>query len=233
MSIVLIRKIKVDEFSYGSQRICASLLLELMPMSAIPTPCVKQCLLVCIQNRTMKARPSTSHYANLRFFENMVWPNFQRLRPDCRIESNVSTSLQNKISCFSADRVCNHCNTVSEALGRYCNYCFCQEARLSLTDANIERGVKKREHDEMRRHYVRQKGYQIVEMWECEWWSLFSQKTSQRQISLQTSFEWKTTLAKTYRWETPRTNSMLFWSSRSSATIFPKLSFDIEKYRNH
>ena len=25
----------------------------------------------------------------------------------------------------------------------------------------------------MRRDYIQQKGYQIVEMWECEWWSLY------------------------------------------------------------
>ena len=25
----------------------------------------------------------------------------------------------------------------------------------------------------MHREYIQQKGYQIVEMWECEWWSLY------------------------------------------------------------
>ena len=25
----------------------------------------------------------------------------------------------------------------------------------------------------MRRDYIQQKGYKIVEMWECEWWSLY------------------------------------------------------------
>ena len=33
--------------------------------------------------------------------------------------------------------------------------------------------MKKRQQDEMRRDYIQQKGYQIVEMWECEWWSLY------------------------------------------------------------
>ena len=57
-------------------------------------------------------------------------------------------------------------------MGCYYHYCSCQEARPSLTDTDIERGVKKRQQDEMRRDYIQQKGYQIVEIWECEWWSL-------------------------------------------------------------
>ena len=58
-------------------------------------------------------------------------------------------------------------------MGCYYHYCACQEARPSLTDTDIERGVKKRQQNEMRRDYIQQKGYQIVEMWECEWWSLY------------------------------------------------------------
>ena len=57
-------------------------------------------------------------------------------------------------------------------MGRYYHYCPCQEARSSLTDTDIERGMKKRQQDEMRRDYIQQQGYQIVGMWECEWWSL-------------------------------------------------------------
>ena len=61
-----------------------------------------------------------------------------------------------------------HCNTVFEAMGCYYHYCPCQEARPSLTDTDIERGIKKRQQDEMRRDYIQQNGYRIVEMWECE-----------------------------------------------------------------
>ena len=42
----------------------------------------------------------------------------------------------------------------------------------SLTDTDFERGARKRQQDEMRRYYIQQKGYQIIEMWECEWWRL-------------------------------------------------------------
>ena len=108
----------------------------------------------------------------------MVLSYFQQSRPDCKIESNVTTGRQTKIDCFSADGTCYHGNTVFEAMGCYYHYCPCQEARPSLTDTDIERGVKKRQQDEMRRDYTQQKGYQIVEMWECEWWSLYKTDAS-------------------------------------------------------
>ena len=38
--------------------------------------------------------------------------------------------------------------------------------------------MRKRQQDEMRRGYIQQKGHQIVEMWECEWWSLYKTDAS-------------------------------------------------------
>ena len=113
-----------------------------------------------------------------RSFENMVLSYFQQNRPECKIESNATTGRQKKIDCFSVDGIFYLCNTVFEAMGCYYHYCPCQEARPSLTDTDIERGVKKRQQDEMRRDYIQQKGHQIVEMWECEWWSLYKTDAS-------------------------------------------------------
>ena len=76
-------------------------------------------------------------------FENMVISYFQQSRPDCKIESNVTTGRQKKIDCFSVDGICYHCNIVFKTMGSYYQYCPCQEALLSLTDTDIERGVTK------------------------------------------------------------------------------------------
>ena len=38
--------------------------------------------------------------------------------------------------------------------------------------------MKKRQHDEISKDYIQQKGYQIVEVWECEWWSLYKTDAS-------------------------------------------------------
>ena len=78
-----------------------------------------------------------------RSFENMVLSYFQQTRPECRIESNITNSRQKKINCFSVDGICNHCNTVFEPMGCYFHYCPCQQARPSLTDNEIMRGIKK------------------------------------------------------------------------------------------
>ena len=110
----------------------------------------------------------TARQNKSRSFEIMVLSYFQRSRPNCRIESNVTTGRQKKIDCLSVDGICYHCNTVFEAMGCYFHYCPCQEARSSLTDNEIMRGIKKRECDQMRKEYNQQKGYKIIEMWECE-----------------------------------------------------------------
>ena len=78
-----------------------------------------------------------------RSFENMILSYFQQARPACRIKSSVITGKQKKIDCFIVDGICNHCNTVFEAMGCYFHYCPCQEACLSLTDNEIMRGKKR------------------------------------------------------------------------------------------
>ena len=50
-------------------------------------------------------------------------------------------------------------------MGCYYHYCPCQEACPSLTDTDIERGVKKRQQDEMCRDYIQQK---VTNMLKCE-----------------------------------------------------------------
>ena len=96
-----------------------------------------------------------------RKFENMVMSYFQSIRPDCNIQSFHTTGKQKKIDCFSVDGYCDHCKTVFEAMGCYFHHCPCQETRASLSDTDIQRGLKRREHDELRRAYLMEKGYKI------------------------------------------------------------------------
>ena len=58
-------------------------------------------------------------------------------------------------------------------MGCYFHYCRCQESCPSLFDNEITRGIKKREQDQMRKEYIQQKGYKVIEMWECNWWDLY------------------------------------------------------------
>ena len=112
-----------------------------------------------------------------RNFENMVVSFNQETRPESKFESFfTSGKLKKKIDCFSVDGYCDHCKTVFEAMGCYYHFCSCQEARPSLTEQDIERGNKKREMDDMRREYRKEKGYKAEEMWECEWWENLQNK---------------------------------------------------------
>ena len=120
------------------------------------------------ESQKFMARQNKTHS-----FENMVLSYFQQTRPECRIENNVTTGGQKKIDCFSVDGICNHCNIVFETVGCYFHYCPCQEARPSLTDNEIKRGIKKREKDQTCREYIQDKGYKKFELWECNCWELY------------------------------------------------------------
>ena len=58
-------------------------------------------------------------------------------------------------------------------MGCYFLYCPCQEARPSLTDNEFIGGIQKRGQDQMRKECIQQKGYKVIEMWECNWWELY------------------------------------------------------------
>ena len=179
-SIVFTRKAKVGETNIRkSENLCQSIVgidaSQLYPYSMcqpMPTGLYTRWELDPVSARFIPRRNKT------RSFENMVMSYYQETRPQCRIESNVTSGSQRKIDCFSVDGICLHCNTVFEAMGCYYHYCPCQEARPSLTDEEVQRGIKRREQDDMRREYIRGKGYEVVEMWECEWWNLYRTEAS-------------------------------------------------------
>ena len=169
-SIVFTRKAVVDEtFIRKSTNLCKSIVgidaSQLYPYSMcqpMPTGLYTRWDLDSETSRFILRQNKT------RSFENMVISYFQRTRPEYKIESFFTTGRQKKIDCFSVDGICSHCNTVFEAMGCFYHFCPCQELRPSLTEEDIQRGSKKREHDALRRHYIQEKGFRVIEMWECE-----------------------------------------------------------------
>ena len=114
-------------------------------------------------------------------YENMVMSYLQPTRPECEIESFFTTGRQKKIGCFSVDGFCSHCNTVFDALVCFYHFCLCQELCSSLTEEDIQRGSKKRDLDALRRHYIQEKGFKVIEMWECNWWRLYKTTNTGKQ----------------------------------------------------
>ena len=123
----------------------------------------------------------TSQQNKTRNFENVVISYFQRTRPECEIESFSISGRQKKNDCFSVHGFCSHCNIVFEAMGCFYHFCSCQELRPSLTEEDIQRGNKKGELDALRRHYIQEKSYKVIEMWECEWQRLYKTTNTVKQ----------------------------------------------------
>ena len=178
-SIVFTRKTVVDEtFIRNSGIICKSIVgIDASPLypysmcQPMPTG-----LYTRWEYDTESKRYKTQQNKT-RNFENMVVSSFQRQRPDCKIESFYTTGTQKKIDRFKVDGFCAHCNTVFEAMGCFYHYCPCREARDSLTEEDIERDNKKREMDQVRKQYIKEKGSNVVEMWKSEWWNLYKTTT--------------------------------------------------------
>ena len=174
-SIVFTRKAVVDEtFILKPTNFCKSIIgihaSQLYPYSMCQPMPTGQYIRWNYDSESQKFMPRQNR---TRPFKNMVLSHFPQTRPEYKIESNVTTGRQKKMDCFSVDGICNHCNTVFEAMGCYFHYCPCQEARPSLTDNAIMRGIIKREQDQMPKEYIQQKGYKIIEVWECNWWELY------------------------------------------------------------
>ena len=169
-SIVFTRKAAFDgTFTRKSANICKSIVQidasQLYPYSMFqPMPSS----LYTRWDHDSQSGRFTPRQNKTRSFENMVMPYFQRTRPECEIESFFTTGRQKKIDCFSVDGFCSHCNIVFETMGCFYHFCPCQELRPSLTEDDIGRGSKKRELDALRRHYIQEKVYKVIEMWEFE-----------------------------------------------------------------
>ena len=141
-----------------------------MLANSILMQCVNRCLLGCthagssILNCNISRQEPTKHDR----LKTLLWL-ISKTPDQSNIESFYTTGTQQKIDCSSVDGFCGHCYTIFEALGCFYHFCECQEVQPCLTDEDIDRGQKKREMDELRRSYLREKNYSIIEMWECEW----------------------------------------------------------------
>ena len=108
-------------------------------------------------------------------FANKTMSYFQRLRPNCEIESFRITDRQKKIEFFSVIGFFSNCITVLGAMS--CFYPFFPVKRYShLSLKKILNGPLIRELDAGRREFI-QKGFAVIEMWECEWWRLYKTTT--------------------------------------------------------
>ena len=165
-SIVFTRKAVADETSIRkSANICKSIVgidaSQLYPYSMCQPMPTCLCTRWDLDSETSRFAPRQN---KTRSFKNLVMSYFRRTRPDCKIESFLTTGREKKVDCFSVVGFFSHCNTVFEAMGCFYHFCPSQDLRPSLTEENIHRGSKKRELDALTRHYIQEKGFKVCEM---------------------------------------------------------------------
>ena len=150
-----------------------NLLWVLMLVNSIPFQCVTKC-----QQGFTHVGSSTQILKNSK----LELIKIEHLKTwSCLISNhNAQNAQQKKIECFSVDGFCAHCNTVFEAMGCYFLFCPCQESRASLSEEVMQRGTRKREHDELRTDYLRNKEYNIADVWECKWWERVKEEENVR-----------------------------------------------------
>ena len=156
---------------FESLRTNANLLMGLMPANYIPTLCVNPCLPVFIHFGISIQKQIVSHLDTTRPAALKIWsyPIYNQQDRECKTESFFTSGRGKKIDCFSVYGFCSHCNTMFEAIGNFYHFCPCQELRPFLSQEHFQRGSKKRELDALRRLYIQEKGFKVIEMWESLW----------------------------------------------------------------
>ena len=64
-----------------------------------------------------------------------------------------------------------------------------------MSEEETQRGLKKWEYDELRRDYLQNKGYKVVEIWECNWWESLKGDESVK-IQVRNNFPFKLPLTQ-------------------------------------
>ena len=80
--------------------------------------------------------------------------------------------------------------------------------RPSLTEEDIKRGSRRRELDELRRGYIQEKGFTVIEKWGCEWWRL-DKTTTNVKLHIRENFPYRRSLTEQQLLEGIRKGNLL------------------------
>ena len=109
---------------------------------------------------TMK-KHKNSRQGKIEFEYLRIWLCHTFKQPDLNLKLRVTTLQENRKKLI-ASVLMIIATIVRLSLKQWVViFCPCQDARPSLTDNDIKRGTKKREMDELRKDYIREKGYSI------------------------------------------------------------------------
>ena len=181
-----------------SLQINANLLLGLMAANYIPTRCVNPCRPVFIRVGISIQKRVDSYLDKTRPVALKIWSCLIFNERDLIVKMRASTLQADRrkltasvlMGCFSL------CKIVFEAMGCFYHFSPCQELHPSPTEEDIKRGSRKRELDELRRGYIQEKNFTVIEMWECEWWRLYKTATIVK-LHIRKNFPYRRSLTET------------------------------------
>ena len=148
----------------------------------IPTRCVNPCLPVFIRVGIWTQKRVDSHLDKTRRAALRIW--------SCPISNEQDQNVKLKASLQQADR---RKLTASVLMGFVLIGTLCWKPWVAFTTSvpvkscvplslkKIFNVVARRELDALRRHYIKEKGYKVIEMWECEWWRLYKTTNTVKQ----------------------------------------------------
>ena len=79
-------------------------------------------------------------------------------------------------------------------MGCFIRIYLCQGVRSFLIEEYIQRGSKKRELDALRQHCIQEKGFNFIEIWECQWRRLYKITNTVKQ-QIREHFRYRRSLA--------------------------------------
>ena len=129
-----------------------------------------------------------------RSFEKLVMSYFQQTRPGCKILR--ASTLQADRRKLNASKLMGFVLIAILCLKHWVVFTTFvpveSSAHPSLKTIS-DVAVGKKELDELRREYIQEKGFTVIEMWECEWWRFYKTTTS-FELHIQEHFPYRQSL---------------------------------------
>ena len=124
----------------------------LMLANQIPTRYVNPCPPVYIQVEIPNEKKVVSHFDKTRPVAFKIKSNLVFNEEDQTAKPRASIQqADRKKDSFSMKGFRSHCNTATEAMDKFCQFCPEQKVRPSLTEENIRSGSQRRKLDKLRR----------------------------------------------------------------------------------
>ena len=174
----------------------ANLLLELMSANYNPTRCANPCPPVFIRVGISIQKPVESHLDKTRPVALKIWSclifNVQDLIVNLRA-STLETDRRKLIASVLMGFVLIAILCLKQWVA-FTTFVPVKSCAHLFTEEHVKRGSR-RELDELRRSYIQEKGFTVIEMWECEWWRLYK-TTVNVKLHIRENFPYRRSLTE-------------------------------------